>query len=111
MLEFTAIDYYTLADAQTYGPSFRVREYPGLVPLFAADYTEGAMGYMDDCDYLLGHTGGRVSMRMVYRYLYEWSERNRRPFTMEEFPKLLKESTGLDVSEIYQKWQGPVEDR
>lgn len=292
MLEFTATDYYTLADAQTYlGPSFRVREYPALVPLFVADYTEGAMGYMDDyaweettsmkilndyfgkipfpcytvlfretvpasgddpgnfgmehlqsstffgdtsgihaakadekvlwrrlpgylhhmahayiplrcygdtyrpyvleippvihniwfnegfmwylvydtlkqqdwlrffkssvyngpadiCnmtltqlsetastqyaedfrlgtavfsrgalmaaeinDYLLGHTGGRVSMRTVYRNLYEWAERNRRPFTMDEFPKLLKEATGLDVSEIYRKWQGPVENR
>lgn len=48
-LEFPATDYYALADGQTYlGPRFRVREYPGPVPLFVADYTEGATGYLDD---------------------------------------------------------------
>jgi len=62
-------------------------------------------------DYLTSHTGGRVTMRTVYKYLYEWSKRNRRPFTMEEFPMLRKEATGMDVSEIYQKWQGPAADR
>lgn len=76
----------------------------------SAIYARGALMAADINSYLLGHSGGRVSMRTVYRYLYEWSERNRRPFTMEEFPDLLKEATGLDVSGIYQKWQGPVED-
>jgi hypothetical protein len=49
-------------------------------------------------------------MRTIYRYLYEWALRNRRPFTMEEFPGLLQQATGVDVSAIYNKWQQPIAD-
>lgn len=51
-----------------------------------------------------------IPLRWIYRYLYEWSVRTGRPFSMEEFPGLLKEATGLDISAIYNKWQGPVGD-
>lgn len=79
--------------------------------LGTAVFSRGALMAAEINDYLLQHSGGRFSMRTVYRYLYEWSERNRRPFTMEEFPHLLHDATGLDVSEIIQKWQGPPGDR
>jgi hypothetical protein len=61
-------------------------------------------------DFRLG-TAGKSSMRTIYRYLYEWSVRNGRPFTMEEFPGLLKQATGVDVSAIYGYWQQPVTDK
>jgi hypothetical protein len=47
-------------------------------------------------------------MKTIFRYLYEWSVKNRRPFTMEEFPDLLRQATGVDVSAIYRKWQLPI---
>jgi predicted metalloprotease with PDZ domain len=61
-------------------------------------------------NYVKQQTAGKASMRTIYRYLYEWSVRNRRAFTMEEFPELLKQATGVDVSAIYNKWQQPVTD-
>jgi predicted metalloprotease with PDZ domain len=61
-------------------------------------------------NYLRQQTGGKASMRTVYRYLYEWSRRNRRPFTLQEFPGLLKSATGIDLTAIYNKWQLPISD-
>ena len=59
-------------------------------------------------DYVKSQTGGKASMRTIYRYLYEWSRRNNRPFTLQEFPDLMKSATGVDVSAIYNKWQAPI---
>ena len=75
-----------------------------------AVFARGALMAADINDYVKQHTGGRASMRTVFRYLYEWSLSNQRPFTMEEFPGLLKGATGLDVTEIYKKWQEPPGD-
>jgi predicted metalloprotease with PDZ domain len=61
-------------------------------------------------DYVRSQTAGKASMRTIYRYLYDWSRRNRRPFTLQEFPDLLKSATGVDVSSIYNKWQAPITD-
>jgi predicted metalloprotease with PDZ domain len=79
--------------------------------LGTAVYSRGAMMAADINNYVIQQTGGKASMRTIYRYLYEWSVRNRRPFTMDEFPGLLKQATGVDVSAIYGYWQQPVTDK
>jgi predicted metalloprotease with PDZ domain len=76
--------------------------------LGTAVYSRGALMAAEINDYVKQQTGGRSSMRTIYRYLYEWSVRNRRPFTMEEFPGLLKAATGVDIGVIYNKWQMPI---
>lgn len=71
-------------------------------------YSRGALMAYDIDRYVKSATSGRTSMKTIYRYLYEWSIRNQRPFTMQEFPGLLKDATGVDVSGIYEKWQRPI---
>jgi predicted metalloprotease with PDZ domain len=76
--------------------------------LGVAVYSRGALMAADIDKYVKQQTAGKRSMKTIYRYLYEWSLRNRRPFTMEEFPRLLEQATGVDVSAIYNKWQQPI---
>jgi predicted metalloprotease with PDZ domain len=71
-------------------------------------YSRGALMAKEINDYVRQQTGGKASMRTIYRWLYEWSVKNRRPFTLEEFPGLLKAASGVDVSAIYTKWQGRI---
>jgi len=73
-----------------------------------AVFSRGALMAAEINDYVKRQTGGKASMRTIYRYLYEWSRRNRRPFTLEEFPDLERAATGVDVSAIHNKWQGPI---
>jgi predicted metalloprotease with PDZ domain len=73
-----------------------------------AVFSRGALMAAGINDYVKSQTAGKASMRTIYRYLYEWSRRNRRPFTLQEFPDLLKSATGVDVSAIYNKWQAPI---
>jgi predicted metalloprotease with PDZ domain len=76
--------------------------------LGTAVFSRGALMAAEINDYVKAHTGGKSSMRTIYRYLYEWSRQNHRPFTLQEFPDLLKSATGVDISVIYNKWQAPV---
>jgi predicted metalloprotease with PDZ domain len=78
--------------------------------LGTAVFSRGALMAAEINNYLRQQTGGKASMRTVYRYLYEWSRRNRRPFTLQEFPGLLKSATGIDLTAIYNKWQLPISD-
>jgi predicted metalloprotease with PDZ domain len=76
--------------------------------LGTAVFSRGALMAMEINDYVKSQTNGKSSMRTIYRYLYEWSRQNRRPFTLQEFPDLMRSATGVDVSAIYNKWQAPV---
>ena len=60
--------------------------------------------------YLLDQTKGQKSMKDVFQYLYRWAQTEKRPFTVEEFPSLLEQATGVNVSAIYEKWQLPLTD-
>ena len=46
-------------------------------------------------------------MKDVLRYLCNWSEENKRPFTMQEFLLLINKACRIDLSQIYNKWQFP----
>ncbi|HTR28676.1 MAG TPA: hypothetical protein VMH27_05370 [Puia sp.] len=72
--------------------------------LGASVFSRGALMAAEINEYVKTRTGGKSSMRTIYRYLYEWSRQNQRPFTMQEFPGLLRSATGVDVSAIYNKW-------
>lgn len=84
--------------------------------MYAADfrlgkavYSRGAMMAIEMNNYLKEKTNGKKSMRDVIRYLYNWSKENKRPFTMGEFPVLINKACNVDLSNIYKKWQMPVE--
>jgi predicted metalloprotease with PDZ domain len=87
-----------LASTQ-YGEDFRIGQ---------AVFSRGAL-MADEMDrYIKERTQGKRSMRDVLRYLYNWHQKNQRPFTMEEFPSLLREATGVDLDGIFQRWKLPV---
>lgn len=83
-----------------YGVDFRLGK---------AVYSRGAMMAIEMNEFLKMKSGGKKSMKDVFRYLYHWAKENKRPFTMEEFPKLINKATGVDLINIYKKWQKPIE--
>ena len=60
-------------------------------------------------NYLKEKTAGKKSMKDVFRYLYQWAKKNKRPFTMEEFPLLINKACNIDLTKIYKKWQLAIE--
>jgi predicted metalloprotease with PDZ domain len=83
-----------------YGVDFR---------LGMAVYSRGAMMAIEMNEFIKEKTGGKRSMKDVFRYFYNWSKENKRPFTMQEFPLLINKAAGVDVSSIYKKWQEAIE--
>lgn len=83
-----------------YGIDFRIGK---------AVFSRGALMAIDMNNYIKEKTGGKKSMKDVFRYLYHWAKGNKRPFTMEEFPSLISKAAGVDLYKIYQKWQMPIE--
>jgi hypothetical protein len=83
-----------------YGIDFRLGQ---------AVYSRGAMMAIEMNNYIKEKTGGKKSMKDVFRYLYQWAKENKRPFTMQEFPLMITKATGVDVQTIYLKWQQPIE--
>lgn len=83
-----------------YGEDFR---------LGRAIYSRGASMAIEMNRYLKEKTDGKKSMRDIIRYLYQWSKENKRPFTMDEFPLLINKACDIDLTEIYKKWQLPIE--
>ncbi len=77
--------------------------------LGTAIYARGALMAIEMNDYLKEKSGGKKSMKDVLRYLYEWSKNKKRAFTLEEFPLLINQACGIDLTAIYQKWQAPIE--
>ncbi|MFI5154003.1 MAG: hypothetical protein ACHQET_11755 [Chitinophagales bacterium] len=74
-----------------------------------ATFSRGAMMASEMNDYLIKQSHGKKSMKDVFRYLFYWSDQHKRAFTLEEFPKLLNESTHFDLSSIYDKWLKPLQ--
>jgi len=84
--------------------------------MYAADfrlgkavYSRGAMMAIEMNNYVKEKTGGKKSMLDALQFLYNWTKKNKRAFSMDEFPILLNESCGVDLSHIYKKWQQPIE--
>jgi predicted metalloprotease with PDZ domain len=83
-----------------YGSDFRIGR---------SVFSRGALMAIEMNNYLKEQTKGKKSMKNVLSYLYNWSKENKQAFTMEEFPILINKACGIDLSEIYKKWQLPVE--
>ena len=83
-----------------YGSDFRIGR---------SVFSRGALMAIEMNNYLKEQTKGKKSMKDVLSYLYNWSKENKRAFTMEEIPILINKACGIDLSEIYKKWQLPVE--
>lgn len=74
-----------------------------------AVYARGASMAIEMDQYLKEQTGGKKSMKDVLRFLYNWSKENKRPFTLVEFPQLIHKACGVDLSNIFHKWELPIQ--
>jgi predicted metalloprotease with PDZ domain len=53
-------------------------------------------------------TRGARSLRDALRFLLAWTARERRGFTVDELPGLIREATGVDVTATMQEWLRPL---
>jgi predicted metalloprotease with PDZ domain len=70
-------------------------------------FARGALmaGEMDDR--IRSQTNGKKSLRDALRYLMDWSEWNHRAFRIEELPVIFHKTTGVDTTEILDRWMQP----
>jgi len=73
-----------------------------------AIFSRGALMATEMNKYIIEKTNGKRSMRDVLRFLYTWSKHHQRSFTMQEFPSLIDEGSGVKLDGIYRKWQLPI---
>lgn len=71
-------------------------------------FSRGAMMAIEMDARLKEKSNGTRSMKDVLKFLYRWSKENKRAFTMDEFPSLIDRSTGITISDIYNKWRSPL---
>lgn len=74
-----------------------------------AVFSRGASMAIEMNNYIKEKTGGKKSLKDVIRFMYYWSKENKRPFTMDEFSLLINKACGVDLTDIYKKWQLPIE--
>jgi predicted metalloprotease with PDZ domain len=73
-------------------------------------FARGALIAAEMDDRIRSQTGGKKSLRDALRYLMDWSERNHRAFRIEELPVIFHKATGVDTTEILDRWvQPPVQ--
>lgn len=53
-------------------------------------------------------TNGARSLRDALQYLVAWTGRERRAFTIEELPRLVREATGVDTQAVVDEWLRPI---
>ena len=51
-------------------------------------------------------SGGRQRLRDFFRHLMAWSAAKHRGFRIDELPTLVREATGVETGEIWQRWLG-----
>ncbi len=70
-------------------------------------FSRGAMMAMELDELIRERTGGKKRFRDCMRHLMAWSKGERRGFKIAELTDLFKEATGVDVSEVMDRWLTP----
>jgi hypothetical protein len=53
--------------------------------------------------------GGTKRLRDALRYLMKWSQKNQRPFAIEELPFTFQQATGVDTRAVMiERWLKPL---
>jgi predicted metalloprotease with PDZ domain len=71
-------------------------------------FARGALMAAEMDDRIRAQTDGKKSLKDALRYLMDWSERNHRAFRIEELPVIFHETTGVDTTEILDRWLQPT---
>ncbi len=63
----------------------------------------GLMAYEMD-EKIRASTNGAKRLRDALKGLFAWSEREKRPFRIDELPAIFKAATGVDTRDIMERW-------
>jgi predicted metalloprotease with PDZ domain len=84
--------------------------------LYSADFrtgrnvfSRGALMAAEIDDRIRSQTQGKKSLRDALRWLLRWSTENRKPFQTEDLPRYFAAATGVEVSDILERWMEPLE--
>jgi predicted metalloprotease with PDZ domain len=72
-------------------------------------FARGALMAAEMDDRIQKQTKGAKSLREALRWLLKWSESNHRPFATADLPRYFATATGVDVADILERWQEPLE--
>jgi len=70
-------------------------------------YSRGALMANELDNYIRQKTNNKKSLRNALIYLLNWSQRNKRAFTIEELPGIFQQATGVNVKLVFDKWMKP----
>ncbi len=58
-------------------------------------------------DRIQAQTAGKKSMRDAFRALLAWSATNQRAIQVDEMTRVISDSSGVDVRDIFERWMKP----
>jgi predicted metalloprotease with PDZ domain len=70
----------------------------------ANSFSRGGMMAREMDERIRAETDGRRSLADALRHVIAWSARERRPFELEQIPRLLSEGAGVELRDIYESW-------
>jgi predicted metalloprotease with PDZ domain len=72
-------------------------------------FARGALMAAEMDDRIGARSGGAKSLRDALRGLLRWSAETGKPFRTENLPRYFDSATGVDVSDILERWLKPLE--
>lgn len=89
----------SLLGSTQYGQDFRIgRNLFSRGGLFAHDLNQ----------YIKEESDGEKSFKDALLAIYNWSQLNNRAFKYDEFPVIISYGIGIDITELWEKWNKPV---
>ena len=70
-------------------------------------FARGALMAAEMDDRIRVKTGGKKSLRDALRALLSWSEKNQKPFQLEDMRTIFQSATGVSVQDILDHWLNP----
>jgi predicted metalloprotease with PDZ domain len=67
-------------------------------------FTRGALFAAELDERIRAASGGRKRLRDFFRHLLQWSAANRRGFRIDELPGLVRDATGVETGETWERW-------
>lgn len=58
--------------------------------------------------YIREKTNNKKSLQDALKYIFNWSQRKKRAFTIEEMSGFFRQATGVDVNVVFEKWMEAV---
>lgn len=71
-------------------------------------FSRGGLMAAEMDDRITTRSAGRKSLKDALRHLVAWSARERRAFEVSDLPRLFQEATGVDTSDILERWLRPA---